>query len=364
MWALAGLIAISLYAGKLNDPDLIWGHMSHELLVPGAIGLMLAGILAATMSSLGASSVSYSALFIRNIYQPFFPKKSEGQYIFISRIIIALTLLGGIGVALYLDNLLELFKYIISIPAIFGASVWLGFIWRRLTKWAVIVQVTLCLVIYAVIPNLFMQLDGIKNNPKYLIETNAKQVELSTAALQSDIIAGRALKVGDTMSKLHTIEPVGIFFESVVRNNPDDPASPKTGIGRFQAEIWIMSWFGIDFTSWSKPQLTAARFFFDALFPFIILFLLSFLTKPVDKKYTDRFYAKMYTPVQATQEEEEKALQNAYDNPGMYDDRKLFRKSDWEMLKPGRIDFLGFFGSWALVGIIVFLLWLVVTIGK
>ena len=364
MWALAGLIAISLYAGKLHDPDLIWGHMSHELLVPGAIGLMLAGILAATMSSLGASSVSYSALFIRNIYQPFFPQKTEKHYIFTSRIIIALTLLGGIGVALYLDNLLELFKYIISIPAIFGASVWLGFIWRRLTKWAVIVQVSLCLIIYAVIPNLFMQLDAIKNNPRYLIETNAKQVELSTAALQSDISAGRALKVGDAMNKLHTIEPVGIFFESIVRINPDDPASQKTGIGRFQAEIWIISWFGIDFTTWSKPQLTAARFFFDALFPFIILFLLSFLTKPVDKKYTDRFYAKMYTPVQSTPEEEEKALQNAYDNPGMYDDRKLFKKSDWEMLKPGRIDFIGFFGSWALVGIIVFLLWLVVTIGK
>ena len=364
MWALAGLIAIALYAGQLHDPDLIWGHMSHELLVPGAIGLMLAGILAATMSSLGASSVSYSALFIRNIYQPFFKQKSEKHYIFISRIIIFLTLMGGIGIALYFDNLLELFKYAISIPAIFGASVWLGFIWRRLTRWAVIVQVTLCLIIYAIIPSIFIQFDGIKNNQKFLLETNAKQVVVSTAALQSDVLAGRAQKVGETITKNHTIEPVGIFFESVARMNPDDPASPKTGIGRFQAEIWIMSWFGIDFTSWSKPQLTAARFFFDAIFPFLILFLLSFLTKPGEKNHLDRFYAKMYTPVQPTAEEEEKALQAAYDNPDMYDNRKLFRNSDWEMLKPRRIDYIGFFGSWGLVGIIIFLLWLVVTIGK
>jgi SSS family solute:Na+ symporter len=363
MWALAGLIAIALYAGKLHDPDLIWGHMSHELLMPGAIGLMLAGILAATMSSLGASSVSYSALFIRNIYQPFFPQKSEHHYLFTSRIIIALTLLGGIGVALYLDNLLELFKYIISIPAIFGASVWLGFIWRRLTKWAVIVQVTLCLIIYAVIPNLFMQMDGIKNNQKFLLETNSKQIIVSTAALQSDVDAGRAEKVGQKITKNHTIEPVGIFFESVARVNPDDPASPKTGLGRFQAEIWIMSWFGIDFTSWSKPQLTAVRFFFDALFPFVLLFLISFVTKPEEKNHLDRFYAKMYTPVQPTPEEEEKALQTAYKNPAMYDNRKLFRNSDWEMLKPKKIDYIGFFGSWGLVGIIIFLLWLVVTIG-
>jgi SSS family solute:Na+ symporter len=364
MWALAGLIAIALYAGKLHDPDLIWGHMSHELLMPGAIGLMLAGILAATMSSLGASSVSYSALFIRNIYQPWFPRRSEKHYIFTSRIIIALTLLGGIGVALYLDNLLELFKYIISIPAIFGASVWLGFIWRRLTKWAVIVQVTLCLIVYAVIPNLFMQLDGIKNNQKFLLETNSKQVIVSTASLQTDVDAGRAVRLGEIIGKNHTIEPVGVFFESVARVNPDDPASPKTGIGRFQSEIWIISWFGIDFTAWSKPQLTAARFFFDALFPFLILFILSFVSKPEDKNHLDRFYAKMYTPVQPTAGEEEKALQTAYDNPGMYDHRKLFKKSNWEMLKPTRIDYIGFFGSWGLVGIIVLLLWLVVTIGK
>ena len=53
------------------------------------------------------------------------------------------------------DNLLELFQYIISIPAIFGASIWLGFVWRRVTKWAVILQMAICLVIYAAIPTAF-----------------------------------------------------------------------------------------------------------------------------------------------------------------------------------------------------------------
>jgi len=122
-WALAGLIAIGLYAGMLHDPDLIWGFMTKDLLIPGAIGLMLVGILAANMSTLDASAVSYSALFIKNLYQPFRPKRSEKHYLIIGRIIIAITLLGGIGVALFINNLLELFKYIISIPAIFGASI-------------------------------------------------------------------------------------------------------------------------------------------------------------------------------------------------------------------------------------------------
>jgi SSS family solute:Na+ symporter len=125
-----------------------------------------------------------------------------------------------------------------------------------------------------------------------------------------------------------------------------------------------MSWFGIDFTSWSKPHLTAARFFFDAFFPFLLLFLISFISRPEEKGYLDRFYAKMYTPVQPSPEAEREALENAYKNPGMYDERKLFKKSNWEMLRPKRIDYLGFFGSWVLVGIVIFLLWLVVNVGR
>jgi SSS family solute:Na+ symporter len=364
MWALAGLIAIALYSGKLSDPDLIWGHMSNELLVPGAIGLMLAGILAATMSSLGALSLSYSALFIRNIYQPWVPGRSEEHYMMTGRIIIALTLAGGIGVALFLDNLLELFKYIISIPAIFGASIWLGFIWRRLTKWAVILQVVICLVIYAVIPNLFMKLDSVRYNGKFLAETKSRQTEITTAALHSDVESGAAVSVGQKINRTHVTEPVGIFFENVARIDTDNPSSPKAGYGRFQAEIWILSWFGIDFTSWSKPGLTAVRFFFDALFPFLLLFLFSFFTKPVEKVHLDRFYAKMYTPVQPSPEEDIRALEEAYADPGKYDGRKLFGRWGWEMLKPKKIDYIGFFGSWVFVGMIIFLLWLIVTIGK
>ncbi|MBN2206190.1 MAG: sodium:solute symporter family protein, partial [Candidatus Aminicenantes bacterium] len=80
-WALTGLLAIALYAGRLHDPDLIWGTMTMDLLFPGAIGLMMAGILAAKMSALSGASVSYSALFIRNLYQPFVKPKTDRQLI-------------------------------------------------------------------------------------------------------------------------------------------------------------------------------------------------------------------------------------------------------------------------------------------
>lgn len=361
-WALAGLLAIGIYAGKLHDPDLIWGFMSKDLLMPGAIGLMLVGILAANMSTLDATSVSYSALFIRNLYKPFLPDKSEQHYLFIGRIAIMVTLLGGIGVALFVNNLLELFKYIISVPAIFGASIWLGFIWRRLTKRAVIIQVVICIVIYTIIPNLFQGLDSVKYNPVFLKETTAKTVTITTEALTEDVVNGNAEYIGQEIEKQHVIEPVGIYFDKVARIDPSDHSSPKVGLGRFNAEIWVLSWFGIDFSDFSKAQLVATRFFFDALFPFLLLFLISFLSKPVPEVHTDRFFAKMHTPVQKTLEEDEIALADSYSNPRKFDREKLFPGSQWEILKPSRMDYFGFFGSWGLVGVVIFLLWIMVTI--
>ncbi|HBB92538.1 MAG TPA: transporter [Bacteroidales bacterium] len=361
-WALAGLLAIGMYGGSLSDPDLIWGFMTNDLLVPGAIGLMLAGILAANMSTLSGTSISYAALFIRNLYKPFYPDKSERHYLNVGRVVIGVTLLGGIGVALVVDNLLELFQYIISIPAIFGASIWLGFIWRRVTKWAVIVQVAICIVIYAVIPNLFPAIDSIKHNQALIVETQPRETTIRTKALQSDVDAGRAAKVGDKIEKSVVVAPVGVFFDKVARENPDDPASPKIGVDRFHAEIWIVSWFGIDVTKLSKAQLVAMRFFFDALFPFLLLFLFSLFTQPVRKEILDGFFAKLHTPVKTTPEEDELALVAARANFSQFDKEKMFPKSNWEFRKWKRVDYLGFFGSWVLVGLVILLLWTVVNI--
>lgn len=361
-WALAGLLAVGLFRGELHDPDLIWGYMTLKLLFPGAVGLMLAGILAANMSTLSAASVTYSALFIRNLYQPFVGPKTERHFLNVGRAVIAATMLAGIGAAVFVGNLLDLFKYFISIPAVFGASIWLGFTWRRLTKWAVIIQVFICFIIYAVIPNLFQTWDWARTNPAFLEETRPRTVMIETRALIEDVRAGRASAVGETITKEHVIESAAIFYEKVARVRPDDPSSPRIGIGRFEAEIWVLSWLGIDFRGFSKAQLVAVRFFFDALFPFFLLFLLSFVTKPVPGRELDCFFSKVHTAVRPTPEEDRLAVEAAAAEPETWRRNKIWPRSNWEIMKPGRADVLGFGGTWVLVGVIILLLWLMVSI--
>ena len=361
-WALAGLVAIGLYAGQLHDPDLIWGVMTRDLLPPGAVGLMLIGVLAANMSTLDASAVSHAALFIRNLYRPLVPDKSDQHYLMVGRVVIAVTLAGAILVAMTAENLLELFQYIISVPAVFGASIWLGFVWRRVTKWAVIWQVAICILLYAAIPTAFQSIDAATRHPAWLIETAPRQVTSTAAATREDVAAGLAASAGDIFTRAQTMPPVGIFFERVVRTEPGNPGSSKEGRGRFHAELWVISWLGVDFTHWSKPQLVAARFYFDALFPFLALAVFSWFTRPEPERTLDRFFAKVHTPVQPTQEAEHAALEAAYADPRRFDADKVFRGRNWEILKPARSDYIGFVGTWALVGVVVLLLWAMVTV--
>jgi len=363
-WALAGLLAVGLYGGHLHDPDLIWGYMSRELLCPGAIGLMLAGIAAANMSSLDALSVTHSALFVRNLYQPLFPGRSEEHYLRLGRGLIILVLLGGIAAARFVDSLLVLFMYFISLPAVFGAAIWLGFIWRRLTRWAVIAQVTICFVLYLVVPNLFQVLDWARRYPPFLLETLPREVVAVSGALAEDVAAGRAETVGQAIQKRHVIEPTGIFFEQVVRVDPGDPQSPKIGKGRFHAEIWLLSTLGIDVSGWTKAQLVAGRFFVDALLPFVLLILLSFVTPAIPKADLDRFFARLHTPVQPTPEADRQAVAAAVAQPGCHEHKKIWPHSNWEILRPGWVDLVGFGGSCVLVGVVLLLLWLMVTVGR
>jgi solute:Na+ symporter, SSS family len=361
-WALAGLLAIALYSNQLHDPDLIWGYMTRDLLFPGAIGLMLAGVLAGKMSSLAATCVANSALVIQNLYRPIRPDRGDRHYINAGRIMIVVTIVVGAATALYIDNLLELFKYFISIPAIFGAAIWLGFVWRRLTKRAVILQVFVCFAIYAVIPNVFLNLEWARANPRLTIETQARTVTMPAVAMAEDVAAGRAAALGQTIAKTQVQEPSAVFFEQVARRDPADPRSAKIGMGRFHAEIWVLSWLGVDFTRFSKAQLVAVRFYFDALFPFFLLFLFSFFSRPVAKEDLDKFFVRLRTPVQATPEADRQALADAGGRFETFEKDKIWPGSNWEIYKPGWRDVLGFGGSWALVGVIIFLLWFMINL--
>jgi len=136
-WVLTGLCAVGLYAGNSVDVDHVYGLMAHDLLptiAPGLIGLFIASMLAAVMSSCDAFMVASSGLFTENIYRPLLVRnKSDKHYTFVGRIAAGAVVLTGIVFAFRLESVVVGLEIFWKIAAMMAIPFWTGLFWRRAT---------------------------------------------------------------------------------------------------------------------------------------------------------------------------------------------------------------------------------------
>ena len=330
MWAFAGLIAVALFGpGGLSDPDAAWGAMSNQLLGPGLIGLMLAGVLAGTMSTLAAKALAISSLFVRNVYRQIWPDISQLQGVFYARCTIVAVLVLGTVSAWLMRDFFSIVNLVLTVNLPFGAAVLLTFFWRRLTAPAVWWCVVLTALVVLVVPWTASQVPALRQHQGLT-----------------------------RMGAAPNSPPAPVFFNKVVRERPNDPASPliaAAGLNRFNFECWLLSKAGVGVDPLTKTQRVTLQFFFDSLFPFVVLVVASLLTRPTDPRRVAQFYGRMKTPVGDTPELEAAALEETKANPARFDQTKLLPASNWEFCKWDRVDTVGFLICSALSGAIVLL---------
>jgi Na+/proline symporter len=363
-WAFSGLIAIALFGPNLSDPDQVWGLLTRSLLPVGLIGVMIIGILGGKLALLGAQSVVLSGLVVKNLYEPLLPGKTEKHYMVVARLTVPVVLALGIGVGLYLNSVIALLKFAIVLLVIWGVPITFIYLWRRLTETAVRIQVLATVVLVAVIPWSVPALPSLARSAELTRLTREQVVTVTAPAVAADVAAGRARVEGEMITREQRIEPVSIYFEEgVVRVDPKDLNSPKTGKGLFRIEVWLLAVLGVDVAGFNPAQLLMTRYMVDAALPILMLIVGSLLTKPTDPVRVARFYVRMKTPVAATLDEDAKEVEASYANPTRYDDRKLFPHTNWEFTKWDRMDTLGFLGCCGLVGFILVFFKAVLVIG-
>lgn len=316
LWSICGLIAIALYQneGSLSDPDAAWGSMSLQLLGPGLLGLMMAGLLAANMSTIAAQTMAVSALFTRNVYKYLYPQSSQHNLVLTGRLAIVAILSIGVVAAASMDDVYAVLQLLLTVNVPFGASVLLIFFWRKLTVHAVWATVIVSALINILAPAFLSDIvPALKENPSLIKEV-----------VQED---------GRTSA---------IYFESVVRADPENPMSPRVGQGRLHLEIVTLGMIGLPVEQLSETNRNAARYIYNAIFPFLILFLVSYFTKSPEKDRLDLFFGKMKTPVGDTPESEAAAIAATRADPARFDHTKLFPNSSWEFTRWDKVDTVGF----------------------
>ena len=130
-WALVGVACVAIYP-NLADPEHAFGMATRDLLPVGLVGVMLASMVAAVMSSCDSYMVDGAALLMSNIYKPYIrPGMSDAHYLRVGRISSLIIVAGGIWVTMVFKTVVGILVVIWSLSAFFGISAWGGILWRR-----------------------------------------------------------------------------------------------------------------------------------------------------------------------------------------------------------------------------------------
>jgi Na+/proline symporter len=154
-WALTGLIVAALVVQQgacLEDKENAFGYASLQLLptiAPGLMGLMVACVLAANMSTCSTFMVNIGALFARNLYQNFIrPQSGDKEILWVGRLSgLALT---GLGVvfALTVKQVLDAFMFTETIAALMGIMLFGGILWKRANRYGAALGTLAAFLVY------------------------------------------------------------------------------------------------------------------------------------------------------------------------------------------------------------------------
>jgi len=279
-WVLTGLCGIGLYAGKTVAPDFVWGFLARDFLpnvAPGLIGLFVASMLAAVMSSCDCFMVSSAALFTENIYKPLIkPGRTEKHYILTGRIASVIVVIFGIIIAFVVSGVVHGLEVFWKVHAMMGIAIWASFIWRKATA----------------------------------------------AGTWASTLSGFA-----AWAFTSKINLIGWDFNASVA-----PILPDFMLYNGQLSLpWQMIFY-----------LTVGL---------VVMVGVSLVTRPPGKEKLDRVYECLRTPVPKGEPEVEPLTLPEGTKPAPRS--VLINHPDFEIMKPRRVDVLGFLASWLGVGILI-----------
>lgn len=152
-WMLVGLIVTAMVAqgrgdaAMLHDPENAFGFACRQLLFPGALGLLIASILATNMSACSAFLVDSGALFTEGLYRRrIVPGRADYHYLWVGRVSgLAITVVGVLYAVFLIQRVLYTFLLTETLATFVGIGVLGGIVWRRANRWGALMSLLLAL---------------------------------------------------------------------------------------------------------------------------------------------------------------------------------------------------------------------------
>jgi Na+/proline symporter len=152
-WILVALVALVAYPG-LEDPESGYVKVMIDHLPPSMRGLMIAGFLAAFMSTISTELNWGASYLINDFYRRFIePKAPERKLILASRLATILLAVAASVLTFYMDSIAGAWKLLLATGAGTGGVLILRWFWWRINAWSEVSSMTAAFVV-----SLFLQL--------------------------------------------------------------------------------------------------------------------------------------------------------------------------------------------------------------
>jgi SSS family solute:Na+ symporter len=312
-------------------------------------------------------------------------------------------------------------------PVLFAAPFWIGMYWRRATTTAAWTTVAFCALMFFVIPFFAPRIvPALRTHPAFTTVNQIERVMIRRPAAPADVARREATRqywserreaierIEDASARQTALEQlgpqpqpltVGEEFETVTdsggqavfwtggvkpvddQGNPRAEARPRIirretteegvrevlayeedvqlkGFGNFKLDFLLYKVLGMDLTTKSNAMLSTLELPPKIISPFLVMILISLVTRPNSKQGLDRYYAKMKTPVDPDHARDEKNLEKAYADPEALEQKKLFPGTSLEFQRPTTTDIVGVVVCFLVCFAIIGLAMLVARIGR
>lgn len=239
-WALTGVIVAALVIHRgviLEDPEDAFGYATRTLLAPGFVGLMIACLLAANMSSCSNFMVNLGALFVKDIYKPYInPSVTDKKSVNVGRLSgLFLTLL-SVGFALTIKNVLSAFLFTESIAAFMGIMIFGGMLWKGANRYGALASVIIAFVSYYTL--------NYMDQGELMLIYKWQPEPFGWAMLAGFL----ALFIVSKLSSPEPIAAINLFFERLSQSSDEDKQSDPDA-GKFGQALILL-----DLPGWLKAS--------------------------------------------------------------------------------------------------------------
>ena len=142
---IPGLLAVALLPKEFGTADAEYNDaipaLMNSLLPNGALGVALAGLLAAFMAGMAANVSGFNTVFTYDIWRPYVVKdRDDAYYLRIGRLVTVVGIVIGIGTAFIAAGFNNIMNYIQTLFSYFNAPLFAVFIlalfWKKASPWA------------------------------------------------------------------------------------------------------------------------------------------------------------------------------------------------------------------------------------